>query len=85
MINAKGEWVYTNSEIGNELGISPATVGAISRRLFGHGKIPRYTINEAKLIAQYALSTDSEEEGRRLALLHNTINPGRKNNECTAD
>lgn len=40
MINAKGEVIYTNSEIAYELGLSPATVNAIGRRLFGNGRIP---------------------------------------------
>nr|DAX53887.1 MAG TPA: replication initiator protein [Caudoviricetes sp.] len=34
MINAKGEVIYTNAEIAYELGLSPATVNAIGRRLY---------------------------------------------------
>jgi DNA-binding CsgD family transcriptional regulator len=37
MINAKGEVIYTNAEIAYELGLSPATVNAIGKRLFGNG------------------------------------------------
>lgn len=77
MINSKGEWVYTNAEIANELGVNHATVRAAARRLYCDAKIPNYTINEAKTIAQYLRSIDCEEDGKRLALLHNTLNPGK--------
>lgn len=40
MINAKGETIYTNAELAYELGISPATVNACAKRLYGHGVIP---------------------------------------------
>ena len=36
MINTKGEWIYTNSEIAYELGLSPATVNAIGKKLYGN-------------------------------------------------
>lgn len=73
MINTKGEWIYTNAEIAYELGISPATVNAIGKRLFGGGRIAHWTINDAKLIAEYIKSISVEEDAKRLALLHNTI------------
>ena len=34
MINTNGEWIYTNAEIAYELGLSPATVNAIAKRLY---------------------------------------------------
>ena len=37
MINAKGETIYTSAEIAYELGLSPATINACGRRLWGHG------------------------------------------------
>lgn len=73
MINTKGEWIYTNAEIAYELGISPATVNAVGRRLFGGGRIAHWTINDVKLIAEYLKSISVEEDAKRLALLHNTI------------
>ena len=73
MINAKGETIYTNAEIAYELGISPATVNAIGKRIWGHGHIPHYTLNDAKLIAEYVRSISVEEEAKRLAALHETI------------
>ena len=36
MINSKGETIYTNAEIAYELGLSPSTVNAIGKRLFGN-------------------------------------------------
>lgn len=72
MINTKGEWIYTNAEIAYELGISPATVNAIGRRLFGC-KIPHWTIQDVKLIAEYIKSISIEEDSKRIKLLHDTI------------
>ena len=72
MINTKGEWIYTNAEIAYELGLSPATVNAIGKRLFGN-RIPHWTVQDAKLIAEYIKSISVEEDARRLALLHETI------------
>lgn len=74
MINTKGEWIYTNAEIAYELGIAPATVNAIGRRLFGGGRIAHWTIQDVKLIAEYIKSISVEEESRRLGLLRDTIN-----------
>ena len=72
MINTKGEWIYTNSEIAYELGLSPATVNAIGKRLFGN-RIPHWTVQYAKLIAEYIKSISVEEDAKRRALLHETI------------
>ena len=44
MINAKGETIYANAEIAYEIGISPATVNACAKRLFGNGRIPHWTL-----------------------------------------
>lgn len=73
MINAKGEVIYTSAEIAYELGISPATVNAIGRRLWGHGRIPHWTLMDAQRIVEYVRSISVEEEARRLAALHDMI------------
>ena len=73
MINAKGEVIYTNTEIAYELGLSPATVNAIGRRLFGNGRIPHWTLNDAKLIVEYIKSISVEEDARRLSVLHDAV------------
>ena len=73
MINTKGEWIYTNAEIAYELGISPTTVNAIGRRLFGGGRIAHWTIQDVRLIAEYIKSISIEEDSKRLNLLHDTI------------
>lgn len=72
MINTKGEWIYTNAEIGYELGLSPATINSIGKRLFGN-RIPHWTVQDAKLIAEYIKSISVEEDAKRLKLLHDTI------------
>lgn len=72
MINTKGEWIYTNAEIAYELGLSPATINAIGRRLFGN-RIAHWTIQDVKLIAEYIKSISVEEDSKRLNLLHETI------------
>lgn len=73
MINTKGEWIYTNAEIAYELGLSPATVNSIGKRLFGGGRIPHWTINDVKLIVEYIKSISVEEDAKRLNLLHTTV------------
>lgn len=73
MINAKGETIYTNAEIAYELGLTPATINAIGKRLFGGGRVPHWTLNDAKLIAEYIKSISVEEDAKRLSLLHETI------------
>ena len=73
MINAKGEVIYTSSEVGYELGLTAATINAVGRRLYGHGKIPHWTLNEAQRIAEYIKSISVEEDAKRLAALHEVI------------
>ena len=73
MINAKGETIYTNAEIAYELGLAPATINAVGRRLFGSGRVPHWTLNDARLIAEYIKSISVEEDAKRLSLLHDTI------------
>lgn len=73
MINAKGEIIYTNAEIAYELGLTPATINAVGKRLFGGGRIPHWTLNDARLIAEYIKSISVEEDAKRLSLLHETI------------
>lgn len=72
MINTKGEWIYTNAEIGYELGLSPATINAIGKRLFGN-RIPHWTIQDARLIGEYIKSISIEEDAKRINLLHETL------------
>lgn len=74
MINAKGETIYTSAEIAYELGISPATVNAVGKRLFGGGRIPHWTINDARLICEYVKSISVDEDAKRLAMLHDVVN-----------
>ena len=73
MINAKGETIYTSAEIAYELGISPTTINAVGKRLFGGGRIPHWTINDAKLICEYIKSISVEEDAKRLAVLHDVV------------
>ncbi len=72
MINTKGEWIYTNAEIGYELGLSPATVNAIAKKLYGT-RIPHWTITEVQRIVEYIKSISVEEDAKRIKLLHETI------------
>lgn len=73
MINSKGETIYTNAEIAYELGLSPATINAVGKRLFGNGKVPHWTLNDAKLIAQYIKSISVDEDAKRLGRLHEVL------------
>lgn len=73
MINAKGETIYTSAEIAYELGISPATVNAVGKRLFGGGRIAHWTINDVRLICEYIKSISVEEDAKRLATLHTVV------------
>ncbi len=73
MINSKGEEVYTNAEIAYELGISPATVNACAKRLYGYVRIPHWTLNDARMIVRYIKSISSEEDSKRLLRLHEAI------------
>lgn len=72
MINAKGEVIYTNAEIAYEIGLSPATINAVGKRLFGN-RIPHWTLNDVKLICEYIKSISVEEDAKRLTALHNVI------------
>ncbi len=72
MINTKGEWIYTNAEIAYELGLSPATVNAVAKRLYGN-KIPHWTIDQVQRIVEYIKSISVEEDAKRLELLHETV------------
>ena len=49
------------------------TVNAIGRRLFGNGRIPHWTLNDAKLIVEYIKSISVEEDARRLSVLHDAV------------
>ena len=73
MINSKGEWIYTNAEIAYELGISPATVNAIGRKIYGGDKIPHWTALEVRRIIEYIKSISSEEEQKRLQVLRDIV------------
>jgi hypothetical protein len=73
MINANGETIYTNVELAYELGLSPATVNACAKRLYGHGTVPHWTLNQAKRIVEYIKSISVEEDARRLAMLHEIV------------
>lgn len=70
MINSKGETIYTNAEIAYELGLSPATINAVGKRLWGGGKVPHWTLNDAKTIMEYIKSISVDEDAKRLARLH---------------
>lgn len=73
MINSRGETIYTNAEVAYELGISPATVNAVGKRLFGNGRVPHWTLNDVKLICQYVKSISVEEDAKRLEALHSVV------------
>lgn len=73
MINSKGEVIYTSAEIAYELGISQGTVNAVARRLWGHGRIQHWTLNDVKMICEYIKSISIEEDAKRLAALHDTV------------
>lgn len=73
MINAQGQVIYTNDEIAYELGISPATVNACAKRLFGSFRIAHWTLNDVKMIVRYIKSISAEEDAQRLQNLHEAI------------
>ncbi len=72
MINTKGEWIYTNAEIAYELGLSPATINAIGKRLYGN-KIAHWTATEVRRIIEYIKSISVEEDAKRLSVLHDIV------------
>lgn len=73
MINAKGETIYTNAEIAYELGLSPATINACAKRLFGGTRVPHWNYAQAKLIVEYVKSISVEEDAKRLKILHDMV------------
>lgn len=73
MINSKGEVIYTNAEIAYELGLSPATINAVGKRIFGGGRIAHWTLNDARLIVEYIKSIQVEEDAKRLLALHSVV------------
>ena len=73
MINAKGETIYTNAEIAYEMGLTPATINAVGKRLFGGGRVPHWTLNDARLIVEYIKSISVEEDAKRLTVLHDKV------------
>jgi hypothetical protein len=77
MINTKGEWIYSNAEIAYELGLSPATVNAIGKKLYGKklygNKIPHWTALEVLRIIQYIKSISVEEDEKRLQVLRDIV------------
>ena len=73
MINAQGQVIYTNAEIAYELGLSPATINACAKRLFGSVRIAHWTLNDAKMIVRYIKSISAEEDAQRLQNLHEAI------------
>lgn len=72
MINTKGEWIYTNAEIAYELGLSPATINAIGKKLYGN-KIPHWTALGVRRIIEYIKSITVEEDEKRLQVLRDII------------
>ena len=72
MINTKGEWIYTNAEIAYQLGLSPATINAIGKKLYGN-KIPHWTALEVRRIIEYIKSITVEEDEKRSQVLRDII------------
>jgi hypothetical protein len=69
MINSNGENIYTNAEIAYELGLSPATVNAVGKRIYGN-RIAHWTLTDAQRIVEYIKSISVEEDTKRLNALH---------------
>lgn len=69
MINSNGENIYTNAEIAYELGLSPATVNAVGKRIYGN-RIAHWTLTDAQRIVEYIKSISVEEDAKRLNALH---------------
>lgn len=72
MINTNGEWIYTTAEIAYELGLSPATINAIGKKLYGN-KIPHWTALKVRRIIEYIKSITVEEDEKRLQVLRDII------------
>lgn len=79
MINAKGEWLYTCTEIGYALGINPNTIIAGAKRIYGDaskfqftvGDVNKFqfTVSEAQRIKAYFNSISPEQEEIRIKAL----------------
>lgn len=52
---------------------TPATINAVGKRLFGGGRVPHWTLNDARLIVEYIKSISVEEDAKRLSLLHDMV------------
>lgn len=72
MINSNGENIYTNAEIAYELGLSPATVNAVGKRIYGN-RIAHWTLTDAQRIVEYIKSISVEEDTKRLNALHSMV------------
>ena len=72
MVNSKGENIYTNAEIAYELGLSPATINAAGKRVFGN-RIAHWTLKDAEMIMRYIKSISVEEDQKRLLALHDLV------------
>lgn len=72
MINSKGENIYTNAEIAYELGLSPSTINAAGKRVFGN-RISHWTLKDAEMIMRYIKSISVEEDQKRLLALHEKV------------
>ena len=73
MINSKGETIYTNAEVGYELGLAPATINAIGKRLYGGGRVSHWTLTEVERIVEYIKSISVDEDAKRLNALHDVV------------
>jgi hypothetical protein len=73
MINAKGEFLYSCSEIGYALGINPNTVRAGAKRLYGNTFKMEFTIPEAQRIKAYFMSVSPEQEEVRIKTLFEAL------------
>ena len=73
MINAKGEWLYSCSEIGYALGINPNTIRAGAKRLFGSTYKMEFTAVEARRIKAYFNSISPEQEELRIKMLFDAL------------
>lgn len=73
MINSKGEWLYSNAEIGDALGINPNTIRAAAKRLFGRTSCTEYTLDQARKIKAYFASITPEQEEMRISALFDAL------------
>ncbi len=68
MLNGKGEWVYTSSDLGRLINVAPATISAVSRKLMGCRK-HEWTLEECLMIKKYIDSTSRQEYAAHMAAL----------------